>query len=81
MRRWIVACALMTACLPALLLAQGQAPYSSRKTPWGDRDLQAAWSGDSAFGIPLQRPTQLGAKAELTDAEFAEKLTHDERTR
>ena len=31
-------------------------PYSPPRTPWGDPDLQAIWSGDSAFGIPLQRP-------------------------
>jgi hypothetical protein len=58
-----------------------QAPYSPPKTPWGDPDLQAIWSGDSAFGIPLQRPAALGTKAELTDAEFAEKVKRDERTR
>ena len=37
--------------------AQG---YAAPKTPWGDPDLQAIWSGDSAFGIPLQRPQPLG---------------------
>ena len=56
-------------------------PYSPPRTPWGDPDLQATWSGDSAFGIPLQRPPALGTKAELTDAEFAEKVRRDERTR
>jgi len=61
--------------------AWAQAPYSVPRTPWGDPDLQAIWSGDSAFGIPLQRPAALGTKAELTDAEFAQKLERDERTR
>jgi hypothetical protein len=56
-------------------------PYTPPKTPWGDPDLQAVWSGDSANGIPLQRPVQLGNKAELTDQEFAEKVARDERTR
>ena len=55
--------------------------YSAPKTPWGDPDLQGIWSGDSAFGIPLQRPEALGTKAELTDKEFAEKVARDERTR
>src|SRR5262245_10813399 len=27
--------------------------WTPDKTPWGDPDLQAVWSGDSAFGIPL----------------------------
>ncbi len=58
---------------PAKSPAAGSAapPYTPSKTPWGDPDLQAIWSGDSAFGIPLQRPENLGTKAELTDEEFA----------
>ena len=55
--------------------------YAAPKTPWGDPDLQNIWSGDSAFGIPLQRPEKLGTQAELTDKEFAEKVARDERTR
>jgi hypothetical protein len=55
--------------------------WTPEKTPWGDPDLQAVWSGDSAFGIPLQRPEELGTKAELTDQEFAEKAKRDEVTR
>ena len=55
--------------------------WTPEKTPWGDPDLQAVWSGDSAFGIPLQRPTELGAKAELTDQEFADKTKRDTETR
>src|SRR5689334_9817864 len=54
--------------------------YVPPKTPWGDPDLQAIWSGDSAFGIPLQRPENLGTKAELTDEEFAAKLKRDKET-
>ena len=65
-----------------LIAAAAQAQtYSAPKTPWGDPDLQGIWSGDSAFGIPLQRPEALGTKAELTDEEFAEKVARDERTR
>jgi hypothetical protein len=56
-------------------------PYTPPKTPWGDPDLQAVWSGDSAYGIPLQRPVELGKKADLTDEEFAAKVARDERTR
>jgi len=57
------------------------APYAPPKTPWGDPDLQATWSGDSAYGIPLQRPQNLGTKAELSDEEFAKKLKTDTATR
>ena len=59
----------------------GATPYVPPRTPWGDPDLQAVWSGDSAYGIPLQRPEALGTKAELTDAEFAAKVANDTRTR
>jgi len=69
----------------AIALAQSAKPatkaHTAAKTPWGDPDLQGVWSGDSAFGIPMQRPENLGTKAELTDEEFAEKVKRDERTR
>jgi len=55
--------------------------WTPDKTPWGDPDLQAIWSGDSAYGIPMQRPVELGTKAELTDEEFAAKVKQDETTR
>src|SRR5215510_11457916 len=57
------------------------ASYTPPKTPWGDPDLQAIWSGDSAFGIPLQRPVELGTKGQLTDQEFADKVKRDTDTR
>ena len=69
----------------ALLLAgvplAAQTNWTVERTPWGNADLQAVWSGDAAGGIPIQRPVQLGTKAELTDAEFAEKQERDARTR
>jgi hypothetical protein len=84
-------CALVVTCAAATLHGQTPAksasasaaatPYVPPKTPWGDPDLQAIWSGDSAFGIPLQRPQNLGTKAELTDAEYAAKLKRDQETR
>jgi hypothetical protein len=93
--RFSVACALFAVSLAPELSAQtgdGKAAnaagsgattraWTPAKTPWGDPDLQAIWSGDSAFGIPLQRPTELGTKAELTDQEFADKVKRDETTR
>jgi len=43
---WIVG-----VCLAAAVpVAVARAPYSPPRTPWGDPDLQAIWSGDSAFG-------------------------------
>jgi hypothetical protein len=73
--------ALAHAQSPARSTAPVAAPYSPPRTPWGDPDLQAIWSGDSAYGIPLQRPENLGTKGELTDEEFAAKLKRDTDTR
>ncbi len=55
--------------------------YPAPKTPWGDPDLQGVWSGDSAFGIPLQRPESFGTRGELNDKEFADKVARDEPAR
>ncbi|HEY3518585.1 MAG TPA: hypothetical protein VGL98_16170 [Gammaproteobacteria bacterium] len=43
------------------------------RTPWGHPDLQGTWSSDDVRGIPLQRPEELGTRAEQTDEEFAER--------
>ena len=39
-------------------------PFSVPRTPWGEPDLQGVWTGNSAHGIPLERPdgsTDIGA--------------------
>jgi hypothetical protein len=43
------------------------------RTAWAHPDLQGTWSSDDVRGIPLQRPEELGTRAELTDEEFAER--------
>ncbi len=43
------------------------------RTPWGHPDLQGTWSSDDVRGIPLQRPEELGTRAELTEEEFIER--------
>src|SRR5688500_17019924 len=43
------------------------------RTPWGQPDLQGTWSSDDVRGIPLQRPEELGTRAELTEEEFIER--------
>jgi hypothetical protein len=43
------------------------------RTPWGHPDLRGTWSSDDVRGIPLQRPEELGTRAELTDEEFADR--------
>jgi hypothetical protein len=43
---------------------------STFKTPWGDPDLQGAWS--NATTTPMQRPAKWAGKARLTPEEVAE---------
>src|SRR5262250_2355657 len=50
------------AIVPALALAAAGAAAQTSRTPWGDPDLQGAWS--NATLTPLQRP------ADLKDKEF-----------
>jgi hypothetical protein len=50
-----------------------QASAAEWRTPWGHPDLQGTWSSDDVRGIPLQRPEELGTRAELTEEEFAER--------
>jgi hypothetical protein len=45
--------------------------WTPPKTPWGDPDLQGQWPATA--NIPMQRPANLGERAELTDAELAQR--------
>ena len=44
-------------------------PYTVPRTPWGEPDLQGVWTGNSAHGIPLERPEDLEDIASLTPEE------------
>jgi hypothetical protein len=45
--------------------------WTPPKTSWGDPDLQGQWPATA--NIPMQRPADLGERAELTDAELAQR--------
>ena len=45
--------------------------WTPPKTPWGDPDLQGEWPATAR--IPMQRPVSMGTRAELTDAELAQR--------
>jgi len=47
------------------------APWTVKRTPWGDPDLRGTWPVDYLAQTPRQRPEQFGTRAELTDEEFA----------
>jgi hypothetical protein len=65
---------------PAKPAATKTPAWTQPKTPWGHPDLQGEWTSDSARGIPTQRPDQFAGRAQLTDEEYAQRLTRDEQT-
>ncbi|MGZ3171643.1 MAG: hypothetical protein ACXWI4_01380 [Croceibacterium sp.] len=50
--------------------------YVPKKTPWGDPDFRATWTGDNLanVGVELERPADKGNRLWLTDEEFAKRL-------
>jgi len=59
--------------------AVAQSRYVVPRTPWGDPDLQDTWPGTAMMGVPLERPANLGDKAQFTDEEFAARAAQAER--
>ena len=51
--------------------AQGQADYTSPRTPWGDPDLQGMW--DTRTYTPFERPAEFGTREFMTSEEAAER--------
>jgi hypothetical protein len=84
-RQWtlgVVASAIGLAALAlAVPLTAQTAKYTTPKTPWGDPDLSGMWSSDDLRGVPVQRPAELGTKAQLTDEEFAKRKQQDDEAR
>src|SRR6185295_5220923 len=59
---------------PLVITAFGDKPapaFASRRTSWGDPDLQGVWSSDDTAGVPLQRPEKYGDKLYLSEEEYA----------
>src|SRR5262245_31305051 len=48
------------------------------RTSWGDPDLRGTYTSDNSIGVPFERPTQFGERAELTDEEYAAKVSANE---
>ncbi len=46
-------------------------PYAVPRTPWGEPDMQGVWTGNSAHGIPLERPQDLEDVEALTPEQAA----------
>jgi hypothetical protein len=54
---------------PAAKAAAASKTWVQPKTPWGDPDIQGMWPG--VWGVPLQRPANVGYRATLTNEELA----------
>ena len=74
-------------CVVSVLVLYGQMPSAAQteskdwtvpRMPWGDPDMEGVWS--FATITPLERPTNLAARVELTDDEVAE-VNRDARVR
>jgi len=59
----------------AWTVASAQEPA---RTPWGDPDLRGTYTSDNSIGVPFERPTQFGERAELNDEEYAAKVNANE---
>jgi hypothetical protein len=62
--------------IAASVLAEAQGPP---RTPWGDPDLQGIWPSGTLNTVPFERPASFGTRAQLTDAEFAARVTTVQR--
>jgi hypothetical protein len=59
-------------------LAGKPVEYKAPRTPWGDPDLQGAWSSDDMENIPTSRPAQY-KDLYLDDAQFAARQAQVDR--
>jgi hypothetical protein len=61
------------ALLLSVVQAQTSKPYSAPRTPWGDPDLQGAYTNSDESQIPMERPESLAGRRldEITPQELA----------
>ena len=69
---WVIAGA--TVAVVCALASAQEAP----RTPWGDPDLRGTYTSDNSIGVPFERPAQFGERAQLTDDEYAAKVSQND---
>ena len=62
----------LVAAVPAIVSLTPVSLAGQARTPWGHPDLQGVWNNNTV--VPLQRPTDLAEKQQLTDEEVAERF-------
>ena len=67
--RLLVLVAALTIVTPLVLIGAAK-EWTPPRTPWGDPDLQGAYSNDDETGIPLERPAEFAGRtlADITPA-------------
>jgi hypothetical protein len=63
------------------IAAEVDRSWQPPRTSWGQPSLEGVWSSDDMRSVPLNRPTDFGARQTLTDEEFAERAGRDEAGR
>jgi hypothetical protein len=53
--------------------ASREQAWLERKS-WGDPDLEGEWTSEGEFGVPFERPPELGTQRFLTDEQYAERI-------
>ncbi len=81
MRSSLAVALLLAACVSLCAQSTSLHRWATPRTPWGAPDLQGVWTSDDARSVPLQRPPEFGARATLTDEEFAARKRRDDETR
>jgi hypothetical protein len=57
------------------------ATWTPRRTAWGHPDLEGPWTSDAVHGVPRDRAAQFGHRMFLNDAEFADRVARENKTR
>jgi hypothetical protein len=78
---WRLAAGVVALCAFATALAQAQPAatnWTPPKTPWGEPDLQGAWTSDDSIGVAFERPKKYGNRKLLSEEEYAEREKENE---
>jgi len=69
--------------ITGLLTVGASSIYGQRasvpRTPWGDPDLQGAWTSEAELSVPFERPREYGERQYLTDAEFTQRKAQSQQ--
>jgi len=71
--KWLVvvlSLVIVTGAVTIGLMHKATPLYTPPLTPWGEPDLRGTYTSDGFLGVPFERPSWLGDRTTLTDAEI-----------